>query len=120
MNQNRDKEKRIGKKTVAKALLKKGNRDARKRLLAQKDNLRQLLGENSDRPDLEELDDKMNDALDNIDNLDPDNADDAEQINNAKEVLDQFAKIDNLKDKDKVEKFLDQDNVKNIKNNRDS
>ena len=120
MNQNRDKEKRIGKKTVAKSLLKKGNRDARKKLLAQKDNLRKLLGEDSDRADLEELDDKINDAFDNIDNLDPDDADNAEQIDNAKEVLDQFAKIDNLKDKDKVEKFLDQDNVKNIKNNSDA
>jgi type IV secretory pathway VirB6-like protein len=120
MNQNRDKAKRIGKKTVAKSLLKKGNANAKKKLAAQQDNLRKLLDENSDRPDLEELDDKMNEALDAIDNLDPNDSDNADQIDNANEVVDQFTKIDNLNDKEQVKNFLNQDNVQKINKNNDS
>ena len=105
--QNRDKAKRTGKKTVAKKLLNKFDINAKKKLKMQKDNLGKLLDENSDRTDLEELDEIVNDAQDIIDS-DDDGAD------NAKEVLEQFVKIDNLKDEGIVRNFLKQDNVKNI------
>ena len=79
-----------------------------------------MLGENSDRPDLEELDNKMNAALDAIDNLDSNDSDNADQIDNANEVVDQFTKIDNLNDKDQVKNFLNQDNVQKINKNNDA
>ncbi len=106
--QNRDKEKRTGKKTVAKKLLKKFDINAKKKLKMQKDNLGKLRDENSDRTDLDELDEVVNDAQDIID------GDDDSAADNAKEVLEQFVKIDNLKDEGIVKNFLNQDNVKNI------
>jgi CHAD domain-containing protein len=89
-------------------LLKKFDINAKKKLKMQKDNLGKLRDENSDRTDLDELDELVNDAEDIID------GDDDSAADNAKEVLEQFVKIDNLKDEGIVKNFLNQDNVKNI------
>jgi hypothetical protein len=104
VKKNREAVKKLsGKDSMAKELLKKGRENFKQKIADQKSILKNLVKRNPANDKLNELEDVINRA----ENLEDDNS---------KEVMEEFAQIDNLKDNDKIDEFMEKDIVKNIKN----
>jgi hypothetical protein len=104
VKKNREAVKKLaGKDNMAIGLLKKGRENFKQKIADQKNKLKNLVKENPANDKLNELEDVINRA----EYIDDDNS---------KEVMEEFAQIDNLNDNDKVDKFMEKDIVQNIKN----